>query len=85
MIQYTLEVEGMQCGMCESHVNDAVRRAFRVKKVESSHGKNRTRILAEEPLDEAALRQVIDDPGYTVRSVKSEPYEKRGLFASWSK
>lgn len=42
MIQYTLEVEGMQCGMCESHVNDAVRRAFRVKKVESSHGKNRT-------------------------------------------
>ena len=71
--------------MCESHVNDAVRRAFRVKKVESSHGKNRTRILAEEPLDEAALRQVIDDTGYTVRSVKSEPYEKRGLFASWSK
>ena len=85
MIQYTLEVEGMQCGMCESHVNDAVRRAFRVKKVESSHGKNPTRILAEEPLDEAALRQVIDDTGYTVRSVKSEPYEKRGLFASWSK
>ena len=41
--------------------------------------------LAEEPLDEAALRQVIDDTGYTVRSVKSEPYEKRGLFASWSK
>ena len=37
------------------------------------------------PLDEAALRQVIDDTGYTVRSVKSEPYEKRGLFASWSK
>lgn len=55
------------------------------QKVESSHGKNRTRILAEEPLDEAALRQVIDDTGYTVRSVKSEPYEKRGLFASWSK
>ena len=85
MIQYTLEVEGMQCGMCESHVNDAVRRAFRVKKVESSHGKNRTRILAEEPLDEAALRQVIDDTGYTVRAVPREPSEKRGLFASWSK
>ena len=37
MRKYTLEVQGMQCGMCESHVNDAVRRAFRVKKVESSH------------------------------------------------
>ena len=56
MRKYTLEVQGMQCGMCESHVNDAVRRAFRVKKVESSHSRNQTVILAEEPLDEAALR-----------------------------
>ena len=85
MIQYTLEVEGMQCGMCESHVNDAVRRAFRVKKVESSHGKNRTRILAEEPLDEAALRQVIDDTGYMFLYVKCEHFEKIFLFDSWRK
>ena len=85
MIKYTLEIEGMQCGMCESHVNDAVRRAFSVKKVESSHGKHQTLILAEEPLDEAALWQAIDNTGYTVRSVKSEPYEKKGLFASWKK
>lgn len=56
MRKYTLEVQGMQCGMCESHVNDAVRRAFRVKKVESSHSRNQTVILTEEPLDEAALR-----------------------------
>ncbi len=32
MIKYTLVVEGMQCSMCESHVNDAVRKAFPVKK-----------------------------------------------------
>ena len=85
MRKYTLEVQGMQCGMCESHVNDAVRRAFRVKKVESSHSRNQTVILTEEPLDEAALRQAIDSTGYTVGAVRSEPYEKRGFFPAWKK
>ena len=85
MIRYTLEIEGMRCGMCESHVNDAIRRAFHVKKVESSHGKRQTMILTEEPLDEAALRRTIDNTGYTVRAVKRELYEKKGLFSSWKK
>ena len=39
MTQYTVKVDGMQCGMCEAHVNDAVRKALPVKKVTSSHGK----------------------------------------------
>ncbi len=26
MIQITLEIDGMMCGMCEAHVNDAVRK-----------------------------------------------------------
>lgn len=38
MLKITLGVDGMMCGMCESHVNDAVRKAFPVKKVTSSHG-----------------------------------------------
>lgn len=41
MLKITLGVDGMMCGMCESHVNDAVRKAFPVKKVTSSHGKGR--------------------------------------------
>ena len=32
MWKYTIQVDGMMCGMCESHVNDAVRKAFPVKK-----------------------------------------------------
>ncbi len=31
MIQTTLKINGMACGMCESHVNDAIRTAFSVK------------------------------------------------------
>ena len=46
MVRMILEIDGMACGMCEAHVNDAVRRAFTVKKVTSSHAKGRTEILS---------------------------------------
>ena len=80
MLKITVKVDGMACGMCESHVNDAVRRAFPVKKVTSSHSKGETVIIAEQDIDEAALRSSIGATGYTVVSVASEPYEKNGLF-----
>ena len=57
MWKYTVRVTGMMCGMCESHVNDAVRRAFPVKKVTSSRSKKETTVIAETELDEAALRE----------------------------
>ena len=47
MTKYTLVVDGMMCGMCESHVNDAVRKAFPVKKVTSSHSRKQTVVVAE--------------------------------------
>ena len=80
MIQYTVEVEGMQCGMCEAHVNDTIRRNFPVKKVQSSHSRHQTVLLTEAPIDEQKLRDVINTTGYTAVSVTSEPYEKKGLF-----
>lgn len=52
MVKITLNVEGMACQMCEAHINDTVRRDFKVKKVTSSHRKNITEIIAEEPIDE---------------------------------
>jgi copper chaperone CopZ len=81
MIKIVAEVDGMMCGMCESHINDAVRGAFTVKKVTSSHTKGQTVIISEQDIDEATLREVIDKTGYTVRSVKKEPYVKKGLFS----
>lgn len=80
MTQITVKVDGMQCGMCESHINDAVRRAFRVRKVTSSHTKGETVILTEEPIDEEKLRKVINDTGYEAGAVSQAPYEKKGLF-----
>ena len=80
MVKTVLTIDGMACGMCESHVNDAIRNALRVKKVTSSHAKGETEILSEEPLDEEALRAAIKETGYDLVSISAAPYEKRGLF-----
>ena len=79
MIKTTVGIDGMMCGMCESHVNDAIRKSFDVKKVSSSHSKKKTEIISEEAIDEDKLRAVIDETGYTVLSVESEPYKKMGF------
>lgn len=79
MVRIVVGVDGMACGMCEAHVNDAVRKAFPVKKVASSHSKGQTEIIAEEPLDGERLRAVISACGYTVKAVSTEPYEKKGF------
>jgi copper chaperone CopZ len=80
MNKITVKISGMMCGMCESHVNDAIRKAFSVKKVTSSHTKGEAVILAEGAVSEEQLRAVIDRTGYQVQSVSVEPYEKKGLF-----
>jgi copper chaperone CopZ len=85
MLKMTLKVDGMMCGMCESHVNDAVRNAFHVKKVTSSHAKGETEILTENELDEEQLKQVIEQTGYKLLSVEKEPYEKKGFFSRHKK
>ena len=85
MIRTTVGVDGMMCGMCEAHVNDAVRKQFPVKKITSSHTKKQTVILSDEPLDEQALRDTIGQTGYQVTSVVSELYEKKGLFGAFRK
>ena len=86
MIKTTVKVDGMMCGMCESHVNDAVRKAFHVDKVTSSHSKGETVIISEEPVDEAKLKTAINATGYEVKNITSEPYEKKkGLFSLFHK
>ena len=80
MVKIIVKIDGMMCGMCEAHINDAIRREFPVKKVTSSHAKGETVILTEKSIDESALRTTIDATGYKVISMVSKPYEKKGLF-----
>ena len=81
MIKTTLKIDGMMCGMCESHIKDAIRNSFDVKKVNSSHTKGETVIVSKEALDEDKIKSVIDKTGYELQSVSSEELEeKKGLF-----
>ena len=48
MIKTTLGIEGMMCGMCESHINNAIRNNFKVKKVNSSKNNGQTEIISED-------------------------------------
>ena len=80
MIKTTVVVSGMVCGMCEAHVNDAIRAAFPVKKVSSFRAKGKMVILSDASLDRQELKRVIQSAGYIPLSISEEPYEKRRFF-----
>lgn len=84
MIRYILQVEGMACPKCEAHVNEAVRSAFSVKKVESFRKEKKTVILAAKAIDESTLRQTIEEAGFKVTSVVAEE-QKSSLFSFFKK
>jgi len=65
-----LHINGMMCSMCESHVNDAIRNNFDVKKVKSSKRKNQTVVVSENPLDEEKIRSVITETGYELTNIE---------------
>ncbi|HOA00055.1 ATPase P [Ruminococcus sp.] len=80
MVKTIMKIDGMMCGMCEAHVNDAIRAAVSPKKVNSSHSKGITEIISENALDSAVLREAVEKDGYKVLDITSEPYKKKGLF-----
>ena len=82
MIRTTVQVSGMVCGMCEAHVNNAVRSAFPVKKVSSSRTRGETVIESEAPLDQERLRQVINNTGYQMLSAAEKEISKKSLIRS---
>lgn len=85
MIQITIAVNGMMCGMCETHINDTIRQAFQIKKITSSHTKGKTVIITENDIPDDLLRKSIEDTGYTVKSIEREQYNKKGLFSFFKK
>ncbi len=81
MYKITIGVEGMACNMCESHVNDAVRKQCTVQSVKSNHKTNQTVIISDTAIAEETLRSAITATGYGFTSYRCEPYEKKGFFA----
>ena len=72
LVKTTLKIDGMMCTMCESHINEAVRKTFKVKKVKSSHINGTTVIISEHRLDDELLKKTIADTGYELKSISFE-------------
>ena len=80
MVKTVLKIDGMMCGMCEAHMNDLIRKNFKVKKVTSSAKDGETVIISDAELDIPWAKKEIKDIGYELISYTSEPYEKKGFF-----
>ena len=85
MIRITVQVDGMMCGMCEAHVNDAVRKHLTIKKVTSNHKKAETVILTEQDIPDSSIQKAIADSGYTFLGATHKKYAPRGLMALFKK
>lgn len=64
-----VKIDGMVCGMCESHINDVIRNNFKVKKVSSSAKTGEAVITSLQPIDEKLLENVINNTGYKFISI----------------
>ena len=72
MVKTTLAIDGMMCSICESHLQDAIRANFDVKKVKASHQKGTITIISKHRLDEEKLKNVIRETGYTLQNIQFE-------------
>lgn len=80
MIKITLKIEGMMCGNCSGHMDEAILREFNVKKVASSHETKQSIIISQDDIPDDKLREVVEATGFELISVSREPY-KKGLFS----
>ncbi len=80
MYRITAGVDGMMCGMCETHMQDAVRKNFKIKSVSASHKERNVVIISSEEITKEAIKEVIEALGYDMLSYKCEKEEKKKLF-----
>lgn len=61
------------------NINEAVRKAFAVKKITSSHSKGKTEILTEAPMDDNKPKSILEATVYKVLGIHTEPYKEKGF------
>lgn len=69
----TLGVTGMTCGNCVAHVTKDLEAVAGVENVSVElrvGSASEVTVFSDNPLDEAALREAVDEAGYTVESVE---------------
>ena len=77
---YTLSIDGMKCGMCESHINSVIRNNLKIKSVKSNRHKKETIIISNSPISMDLIRNIMDPTGYILNDIKEERKEKQSIF-----
>lgn len=81
MNKYILGIDGMACGMCEMHVEDKLRKAIKLKKVNASHIKNNVVVITELELSEEDFKKILNPTGYRITSYEKAVAVKK--FFRW--
>lgn len=69
----TLGVTGMTCGACVEGITSDITQVSGVESVSvqlRTGGTSRVTVTSDDPLDEAELREAIDESGYVLESLK---------------
>jgi len=72
MNKYIMGINGMRCGMCELHVEEAISKKIKVKKAKASHFKNELIVFTELNLTLNDFKNVLDPTGYIITSFKRD-------------
>ena len=80
MTTITVKIDGMMCGQCEAHVNDAFRRKLSPKKVSSSSRKKETVLVVENDVPDEEIIAALEGTGYRVEGIARGEERKKGFF-----
>lgn len=84
MKEVILKIDGMKCGMCEAHINNAIRKLDGIKKVSSSHKTGLVKvIILNENIED--IKYSIEKEGYKILDININDYKKKGLFQRFFK
>ena len=70
----------MMCGMCEAHVQNAIRKAGYMN-VKANHHSGNCVVISEESIDPELIKVSLEKLGYRILETHSEPYEKKVFFS----
>ena len=66
----TMKIEGMMCGHCEARVKKTLEKLPEVESAEVSYTAGTAIVTLAAPIDDAVLKQVIEDQDYPVLSIE---------------
>lgn len=85
MTETILTIEGMMCGMCESHVAQALRSIPGVRKVKADRKRQQAVVISKSPVSEQVFLETLKPTGYELKGCISGPLEKKLLFGLGSR